>query len=102
MYKYLTLEKKEYVLSKQLLRSGTSIGADMSEALCGISDKDFLAKAYISLKECAETQYWLDLLYETEFLSAQEYESILFDCIELRKLLTALTKTLSQKTSTKH
>ena len=69
LYKYLCDEKHEFVLSKQLLRSGTSIGANLSEALYGISRKDFLSKVYISLKECAETKYWLELLYSTEYLS---------------------------------
>ncbi len=59
LYKYLCSIKQEYVLSKQLLRSGTSIGANITEALCGISKKDFLAKMYIAFKECVETQYWL-------------------------------------------
>lgn len=69
MYKFLTAEKKEYVLSKQILRSGTSIGANISEAQAAFSKKDFLAKMYISFKECNETIYWLDLLYETEYLT---------------------------------
>ena len=63
LYKYLCDEKKEYVLSKQLLRSGTSIGANIAESECGISEKDFLSKIYIALKDSAETIYWLDLLY---------------------------------------
>lgn len=69
LYKYLCDTKKEYVLSKQLLRSGTSIGANLEEAECAISKKDFLVKIYISLKECSETKYWLELLYETEYLN---------------------------------
>ena len=76
LYKYLCDEKKEYVLSKQLLRSGTSIGANIAESECAISEKDFLSKIYIALKEAAETIYWLDLLYETNYLSASEFESI--------------------------
>ena len=94
--KYLCDEKREYVLSKQLLRSGTSIGANVSEALCGISKKDFLAKMYIAFKECVESQYWLDLLFETEFLSDNEYKSISNDCEELRKLLSSITKTTQE------
>ena len=93
LYKYLCEEKHEYVLSKQILRSGTSIGANVSEALCGISKKDFLSKMYIAFKECVETQYWLDLLNDTEFLSMAEYQSINNDCEELRKLLSSITKT---------
>lgn len=93
LYKYLCDEKHEYVLSKQILRSGTSIGANVSEALCGISKKDYLSKMYIAFKECVETQYWLDLLNDTEFLSMAEYQSINNDCEELRKLLSSITKT---------
>ena len=96
LYKYLCDEKHEFVLSKQLLRSGTSIGANLSEALYGISRKDFLSKVYISLKECAETKYWFELLYSTEYLSDLEYKSIDADCTELVKLLTSITKTTSK------
>ena len=92
LYKYLTDEKREFVLSKQLLRSGTSIGANITEAEYGISKKDFLAKMYIAFKECAETQYWLELLAD-EYLSQAEYQSIKHDCDELMKMLTAITKT---------
>ncbi len=94
LYKYLCATKQEYVLSKQLLRSGTSIGANIAEALCGISKKDFLAKMYIAFKECIETQYWLELLSETDFLSKSEFESINSDCEELRKLLSSITKSI--------
>lgn len=93
LYKYLCSEKKEFVLSKQILRSGTSIGANISEALCAISKKDFLAKMYIAFKECSETKYWLDLLCETEYLSAEQYNSISADCAEIQKLLSSITKT---------
>ncbi|MDE6453702.1 MAG: four helix bundle protein [Muribaculaceae bacterium] len=96
LYKHLCFCKQEYVLSKQLLRSGTSIGANVTEALCGISKKDFLAKMYIAFKECVETQYWLELLSETDFLSAEEFNSINNDCEELRKLLSSITKTTAQ------
>ena len=65
MYKYLCDEKREFVLSKQVLRSGTSIGANLAEAECAISRNDFASKIYIALKECNETKYWLELLYET-------------------------------------
>ena len=92
LYRYLNDEKKEFVLSKQLLRSGTSIGANIVEAEHGISKKDFLAKMYIAYKECAETMYWLELLYESEILAENEYRSIHTNCEELKKLLTAITK----------
>ena len=68
LYKFLYDEKRELVISEQLLRSGTSIGADLAETECAISKKYFLAKVYIALQECAETKYWLELLHETEFL----------------------------------
>lgn len=93
LYKHLVDGKNEYVMSKQLLRSGTSIGANIAEAECGISKKDFLAKMYIAFKECSETKYWLQLLYSTDYLSEVEYNSIIADCDELLKLLTAITKT---------
>ena len=94
LHQYLCNEKKEYVLSKQLLRSGTSIGANIAESECAISKKDFLAKIYIALKECNETLYWLELLYDTDYLTQNEYLSIRADCEELRKILSATTKTL--------
>lgn len=97
LYQYLCTEKKEFVLSKQLLRSGTSIGANLAEAIYGISDKDFLSKMYISLKECAETKYWLELLFKTDYLTEQQYRSINEDCTELIKLLTSSAKTMSIK-----
>ncbi len=96
LYKHLCSTKQEYVLSKQLLRSGTSIGANVTEALCGISKKDFLAKMYIAFKECVETQYWLELLSETDFLTSGEFESINNDCEELRKILSSITKSTSE------
>ena len=67
-------------MSKQLLKSGTSIGANIAESECAISRKDFLSKIYIALKECSETRYWLDLLYETDYLTSEEYRSIQQDC----------------------
>ena len=100
LYKYLCEEKHEFVLSKQLLRSGTSIGANLSEALYGVSRKDFLSKVSISLKECAETRYWLELLFEAEYLLDTEYNSIDEDCVELIRLLTSITKTTKQTRST--
>ena len=95
LYRYLREEKREFVLSKQLLRSGTSIGANLAEAECAISRKDFSAKVYIALKECAETKYWLELLRETDYLSASEFRSIYSDCEEMRRMLSATTKTMN-------
>ena len=97
LYKYLCEDKKEYVMSKQLLRSGTSIGANIAESECAISDKDFLSKLYIALKECMETRFWIDLLYETTYIDKKMYQSISDDCEEIRKMLSASTKTMSEK-----
>ena len=97
LYKYLCDEKKEYVLSKQILRSGTSIGANIAESECANSRKYFLFKLYIALKESAETMYWLDLLYETEFIDDKMYRSMHDDCEEIKKILQASTKTISSE-----
>ena len=97
LYKYLCNEKSEFVLSKQLLRSGTSIGANIAESECAISEKDFLSKVYIALKECSETIYWLELLYETDYLSQSELESVKSDCMEIKKILSATTITVKHK-----
>ena len=94
LYKHLCEDKKEYVLSKQILRSGTSIGANLAEAEYAISDKDFLAKIYIALKESAETIFWLDLLFQTEYITEIEHNSMNNDALELLKMLKATTKTI--------
>lgn len=96
LYQYLSTEKNEYVLSKQVLRSGTSIGANIREAVRGQSKRDFYSKLNISLKEASETEYWLLLLYETDYLTKEQFESIYNDCQEIIKLLVSITKT--QKT----
>ena len=75
MYNYMSEEKHETILSKQLLRSGTSIGANIAESECAITKKDFLSKIYIALKECAETKYWLELLYETKYITEEQFSS---------------------------
>ena len=85
--------KKEYTLSEQLLRSGTSIGANITEAQQAQSKADFVSKLSIALKEASETKYWIRLLHATEYLSAQEYQSICADCIEIEKILVASIKT---------
>mgnify|MGYP003301584657 CR=1 FL=1 len=89
LYKYLTNNApiKEYVMSKQALRSGTSIGANVKEALRGQSKADFRAKMNIALKEASETEYWLELLFETDFISEDQYNSIYTDNLELIKIL---------------
>ena len=96
MYQYLVKEQHEYVMSKQILRSGTSIGANIAEAECGFSRRDFAAKLYIAFKECAETGYWMELLYETEYISEEMYLSMKKDCDEIYRLLSAATKTLRE------
>lgn len=93
LYKYLCGEKNEYVMSKQLLRSGTSVGANVHEAVNGQSEKDFLAKMYIAFKEISETEYWITLLIKTLYLTQEQGESILCDCVEIKKILTAIIKT---------
>ena len=85
--------KRESVLTNQLIRSGTSIGANIAEARYGISKKDFISKIYISLKECAETIYWLELLASCSYIKEAEYRSLLQDCEELRRILSATTRT---------
>jgi four helix bundle protein len=97
LYKYLTDEKKEYVMSKQLLRSGTSIGANLAEQEFAISEADYLSKTSISLKEAAESAYWLNLLHETEYLTDNEYININADCNELIKMLVASVKSMKNK-----
>ena len=89
---YLHSSKHEYVLSKQLLRSGTSIGANVREAKYGQSKNDFIAKMSIALKEASETEYWLELLSKTEYLTDEQYKSIRADCSELAKILTSIVK----------
>ena len=93
LYKYLQTEKKEFVLSKQLLRCGTSVGAMVREAEQGESKADFIHKLSIALKEINETLYWLELLNETAYLSQQQFESINADATELIKLLISIIKT---------
>lgn len=97
LYQYLCGEKKEYILSKQLLRCGTSIGANLAESECAVSKKDFLSKIHIAFKECSETLYWLELLYETDYLTEKAYTSMKADGEELRKMLSSITKTTTEK-----
>ncbi len=97
LYKHLFESKKEFVLSKQILRSGTSIGANLAEAECAISKNDFLAKIYIALKESSETQYWLRLLKNTNYITDQEFDSLFADCNEITKILVKTIKTIKNK-----
>ena len=92
LYKYLCAQKKEYVLSKQVLRSGTSIGANVAEAQQAQSKPDFISKMSVALKETTETKYWLKLLNATAYLNNSEVKTILSDCIEIEKILTSILK----------
>ena len=96
LYKYLVEEKREYVMSKQVLRSGTAIGAMIREAEQGESKADFVHKLAIALKEAKETEYWLDLLFHSEYIEQKSYESINVDAKELIKLLVSIIKTSKQ------
>ena len=93
LYKYLTDIKKEFVISKQILKSGTSIGANVKEAIRGQSKPDFYSKMGIALKEASETEYWLEILKESDFIDDKMFESIYSDCQEIIKILVSITKT---------
>jgi len=92
LYQHLAREKNEYVLSKQILKSGTSVGANIREALRGQTRQDFASKMNISLKEICETEYWLELLYKTDYITDKEFDSVFSDCRELTKFLTSIVK----------
>lgn len=93
-YQYLIKIKKEFILSKQILRCGTSIGANIEEAIGGQSSKDFISKLEIAYKEARETHYWIRLLQATDFITIKETESLLSDCEELLKIITSIKKTV--------
>lgn len=97
--RYLRDVKKEYVLSKQLLRSGTSIGANIEEAIGGQSEKDFFAKLTISYKEARESHYWIRLLTDTDYLSEDESKSLLKDTDELLKIIGSIQKSIKSRNS---
>ena len=97
LYKYLIREYNEPVMSKQLLRCGTSIGANITEAEYAISKKEFIMKMYIAFKECGETIYWLDLLFDGEYINEKQYQSVKDDCEELMRLLSSITKTTRER-----
>lgn len=97
LHEYLCIENRAFDLARQVLRSGTSIGANIAEAGCAISRKEFLAKMYIAYKECVETLYWLEILYRTDYISEAQFRSLEEDCIELRKMLSSITKTMREK-----
>ena len=94
---YLIKQKHETIISKQIIRSGTSIGANANEAIYGISKADFIAKLQISLKETAETEYWLRLLVLSEYITEAEENSLINDCLEIKRILISSLKTAKQK-----
>lgn len=96
LYQFLCVDKKEFVLSKQLLRSGTSVGAMVREAEHSESKADFIHKLAIAQKEINEAIYWLELLKETEYLSQQQFESINNDAVEITKIITTIIKNTKQ------
>ena len=93
LYKYLKDNQVDYILLRQLLKSGTSIGANVKESIRGQSKPDFYAKLNIALKEASETEYWLELLYESEYITKEQFDSIYADCQEVIKILVSITKT---------
>ena len=98
LYQYLSKEKHESVITKQIIRSGTSIGANANEAVYGVSKADFIAKLQISLKETAETEYWLRLLVLSDYLTEAEGQSLINDCLEIKRILISTLNT-SKKNS---
>jgi four helix bundle protein len=97
LYKYLSKEKKEYTLSKQILRSGTSVGANSEEAAGSISKKDFRAKFFIAYKEARETHYWIRLLRDSDYIDSKLASSLLTDIDEILRIIGAILKTVSGK-----
>lgn len=97
LYRVLTGTRKEFVMSKQLLRSGTSVGANVVEALSAFSQKDYAAKFSIARKEMAEAIYWLELLQRTDFLTEKEFNSINSDAVELMKMISATVITMQKR-----
>ena len=96
LHRYLVKEKRETIISKQIVRSATSIGANANEAAYGISKADFIAKMQISLKETADNEYWLQLLIMSDYLTEHEGVSLLNDCIEIKKILISTLNTAKQ------
>ncbi|MBO7264435.1 MAG: four helix bundle protein [Alistipes sp.] len=100
LYKFLNEVQLEHILSKQLLKSGTSIGANAKEGAYAQTKADLISKLFIAQKECAETEYWLELLYESGYIPTDKFEDMYKDCQELMRILVASTKTLQGKNST--
>lgn len=97
LYRYLVKEQHETIISKQIIRSGTSIGANADEAAYGVSQADFIAKMQIALKETAETEYWLRLLVKSEYIDGKSGQSLIDDCLEIKRILIASLKTAKNK-----
>jgi four helix bundle protein len=97
VYKQVTAEKKEFVLSKQLLRAGTSIGANVNEAISGVSKRDFIHKLGIALKEARETSYWLNLLKDSSYISIDTFSSLHGSCNEIIRMLSSIILTIKEK-----
>jgi four helix bundle protein len=95
--KYLVTEKKEFIISKQIIRSGTSIGANIEESIGGVSKADFSYRLSISYKEARETHYWLRLLERTNYIDKEKYNELLTDCDEICKLLFTIIRSLNSK-----
>jgi len=93
---YLTKEKKESIISKQIIRSATSIGANINEANYGSSKADFIAKMQIALKECAETEYWIRLLKQSEYITDEMFNALIKDCLEIKKMLVSTLNTIKK------
>lgn len=102
LFQFLTESKKEYVLSKQLLRSGTAIGALVREAEHGESKADFIHKMAIAQKEANETEYWIELLFQSNYIDEVQYLSIFKDCEEIRKMLASIIVTSKKNQNAKH
>ena len=96
LYQHLTKTKKETIISKQIVRSGTSIGANINEANYGQSKSDFISKMSIALKETAETEYWIKLLYMSEYIDEKMNQSLLNDCLEIKRILIASINTAKE------
>ena len=96
LHKYLVSKKQENIISNQIIRSATSIGANANEAIYGISKADFISKLHISLKETAETEYWINLLYLSDYITEQEKNSLVNDCLEIKKILVSTINTAKE------
>ena len=100
LYKYLCSRDGNYIIGKQLLRSGTSIGANVREALRAQTRPDFITKLNVALKEASETEYWIGLLRDSDYISSSQAESMLADCVELLKILTSIVKKSKENSDT--